>query len=324
MTKVPLRAFFLTHFLFIVILYGIWLVGCHTSPKDDSSNQPPYQHGEEPGTAHEHLQGREHTGGKRTIDLLMKLAAQGDAGAQCELAHAYLVGDRVPKDSKEAEKWFTSAASLGNGHAQYHLATFRLSGINGKVDVGKGIGLLEKAAQENYAEAHVLLGSIYGSDNEMPYDLEKAYAHFDQAARMEDSEGAYQKGLALLHGWGVQEDKVEAWIWLKKAAQAGHKKAQYRMAHFEAFLFLHEREVLVPGLKEASEKGDPFSQYKLGTFYEQGLGVEESYSQAFHWYKLSERNGYSDAAKSLEELKRKMTADEVQKAEALFEQGKLP
>ena len=48
-------------------------------------------------------------------------ANKGDAYAQYSLGEMYYFGDGVPKDYKEAVKWYTKAAEQGNGYAQFKL-----------------------------------------------------------------------------------------------------------------------------------------------------------------------------------------------------------
>jgi len=36
-----------------------------------------------------------------------------------------------------------------------------------------------------------------------------------------------------------------------------------------------------------AERGEPYSQFKMGTFYEQGKGVKQSRSEAYFWYSLA-------------------------------------
>ncbi|MBR5681173.1 MAG: sel1 repeat family protein, partial [Clostridia bacterium] len=56
------------------------------------------------------------------IKKLQKAAEQGDAEAQNDLGHCYVIGDGVEKDEKEAVKWFRKAAEQGVAGAQFNLA----------------------------------------------------------------------------------------------------------------------------------------------------------------------------------------------------------
>jgi TPR repeat protein len=44
-------------------------------------------------------------------------------------------------------------------------------------------------------------------------------------------------------------------------------------------------------LRALAEKGDADSQYKLGTAYDEGLGVSKDYAEAFKWFRLAAEQG---------------------------------
>jgi uncharacterized protein len=46
-------------------------------------------------------------------------------------------------------------------------------------------------------------------------------------------------------------------------------------------------------LRALAEKGDAESQYKLGTAYDEGLGVPKSYTEAFKWFRLAAEQGHA-------------------------------
>ena len=59
--------------------------------------------------------------------------------------------------------------------------------------------------------------------------------------------------------------------------------------------------------KKAAEQGDVYAQYKLGTMYQHGIGVQRDYTKAKEWYtKVAEQDTEQSFAKSakdrLEEL----------------------
>jgi uncharacterized protein len=56
------------------------------------------------------------------LQLVKPLAAQGDAVAQTNLGQMYQYGLGVPKDDKEAVKWYRLAAAQRNAVGQTNLA----------------------------------------------------------------------------------------------------------------------------------------------------------------------------------------------------------
>ena len=68
----------------------------------------------------------------------------------------------------------------------------------------------------------------------------------------------------------------------------------------------------------ASLKGHPGAQSGIGWYYEVGRGVTSvDLVRAYMWYTLSAIGGDPDAAISLEEVVRKMTKDEIERAHVL-------
>ena len=56
--------------------------------------------------------------------------------------------------------------------------------------------------------------------------------------------------------------------------------------------------------KKSAEQGGSIEQFKVGEFYERGLGVQKDRGEAIAWYKKAADQGYEDAKKALERLER--------------------
>lgn len=97
----------------------------------------------------------------------LKKAKLGDSNAQYTVAVAYAQGDFVPKDEKEAIKWYEKAANLGNSSAQYDLAVMLLNksypqySIEEVSDQHKAMELLLESAKQQNNDAFMLLSEIY-------------------------------------------------------------------------------------------------------------------------------------------------------------------
>ena len=62
---------------------------------------------------------------KEAVKWYIKSAEQGEARAQCELGFCYANGEGVAKDEKEAVKWWTKAAEQGDALAKKSLTQYR-------------------------------------------------------------------------------------------------------------------------------------------------------------------------------------------------------
>lgn len=73
----------------------------------------------------------------------------------------------------------------------------------------------------------------------------------------------------------------------------------------------------------ASMKGHPGAQSGIGWYYEVGRGLPApDLVRAYLWYALSAIGGDPDAAISLEDITRKMTKEEIEKAHRLIDDYK--
>lgn len=52
----------------------------------------------------------------------------------------------------------------------------------------------------------------------------------------------------------------------------------------------------------AAEQGLAEAQHALGSFYEDGTGVEQDYTEAVKWYKKAAEQGYRSAKDALKRL----------------------
>ncbi len=95
------------------------------------------------------LSSREYPGlplSSRQVDKLIEAGKGGDAEA-CWALYLYYVDDE-----KKESYWLEKAAGYGDPRAQVHLAS-RLRFHPGKEPKEKALGLLSKAAEQNYASA---------------------------------------------------------------------------------------------------------------------------------------------------------------------------
>jgi TPR repeat protein len=110
------------------------------------------------------------------------------------------------------------------------------------------------------------------------------------AARSGNAEAEELIGVMYALGLGVEQDYVRAFEWYLRSAMKGH----------------------------------PGAQSGVGWYYEVGLGMPApDLVRAYMWYVLSAIGGDPDAADSQEEVRKKMTPDQVAKAHILVDDYKV-
>lgn len=119
---------------------------------------------------------------------------------------------------------------------------------------------------------------------------EKAFEQFIPAAKSGNADAEELIGVMYALGLGVERDDVRAFEWYLRASMKGH----------------------------------PGAQSGIGWYYEVGRGVAGiDLVRAYMWYTLSAIGGDPDAAISLEEVVKKMSRDEIEKAHVLVNDYKV-
>lgn len=111
-----------------------------------------------------------------------KLAEQGDALAQFNLALMYSNGQGVPQDYKEAVKWYRKAAVQGDTISQFNLAAKYRKGQGVPQDYKEAIKWYQKAAEQGYADAQYNLALMYAKGQGIPPSYFHAHIWFSLAA----------------------------------------------------------------------------------------------------------------------------------------------
>ena len=198
----------------------------------------------------------------------------------------YQLGRGVQQDSTEAIKWLRKAAAEGHVKSQYNLGVIHAKGAGVEKNERDAANWFYLAAEQDHPKAQYYLGLFYGKGHGVPQSNSQAAKWMIKAAKQLDSQDAYRKtaiwcrraaddgemfaietlGDYFSQGNGVKKDVVEASTWYRKAAEQFDGKKNYK----EAARFYHK----------AADLGDANSLYKLGLYYNEGLGVSQSSEEA--------------------------------------------
>lgn len=92
-----------------------------------------------------------------------KLAEEGNAFAQNNLAVMYDEGTGAPKDHEEAAKWYRRAAEQGHHVAQFNLGVLYANGLGVEQDYKEAAKWYRRAAEQGDASAQFNLGVLYAN-----------------------------------------------------------------------------------------------------------------------------------------------------------------
>ncbi|MBI4325944.1 MAG: SEL1-like repeat protein [Chloroflexi bacterium] len=168
-------------------------------------------------------------------------------------------------------------------------------------------------AERGEAQAQNDLANLYARGQGTPQDYAAAAQWYHRAA--DQGHAAAQNSLAEMYeaGQGVPRSEAEAVQWFRRAAEQGQRNAQYSLAVMLAVGRggpLDDGEA-VKWYRRAADQGDALAQYNLGERCIIGRGVPPDNAEAFKWLSLAATQGIADAAKSLDQLKGKMTREQI-------------
>ena len=110
------------------------------------------------------------------LKLYIRLAKEGNAGAQVGLAEMYHKGRGVSKDYKEAFRWYRLAADQGNPFAQYNLGLMYQNGTGVTRDYQEAKKWYQLAADQGHISAQLSLEALDFSRKEIPKEPKKEQA----------------------------------------------------------------------------------------------------------------------------------------------------
>ena len=150
-----------------------------------------------------------------------KLAVEsGQTDAMTNLGFLYEQGRGVPQDYKEALRLYTAAATSGNPVAQTNLANSYLEGKIVKQDYVEAAKWYRNAAAQYDAQAQFNLARMYDTGRGVDKDPKEALNLYRQAANLGLPAAQLNLGVAYAEGRGLPKDPVEAHRWFNLASGA--------------------------------------------------------------------------------------------------------
>ena len=152
---------------------------------------------------------------KGGLQLLKKSIKHGNADACDYMGYLYSRGENVDKDDKEAFKYFKMADEYGSANGALNLGASYIAGRGVEKSTAEGMKCYERAAERGNAEAALRLYTLEQNPDKCKEYLEKAVDL--------GSPRAYYI-IARMYYWGANgypEDNYQAFVYFKKAADAG-------------------------------------------------------------------------------------------------------
>ena len=203
-------------------------------------------------------------------------------GNQYHLGYEYFKGKKIPKNTKEA-------AAKGLPKAQFLWGLRHLKGKEGKGSKGSKLlafKWIKTAADQEYAKAQFILGSMYYRGEAVPRDPKKALVLLRKAANQGLADAQFILGDMYHKAKGVKKSYKKALYWYRRAAVQDLAEAQHHLG----FMY-YKGEGVTKNLKLAFEWNKkaalwehPIAQIAMGSMYKKGEGVAQDIHKAIKWY----------------------------------------
>lgn len=196
--------------------------------------------------------------------------------SELDLGKAYYYGRGTKKNFKKARKHLQKAADAGEREAQLILALMQLQGQGVAENPQAGFEAVQKLAPD-YPLAQYALARLYADGLGTPANAEKALKWLTRAAQAPVPVPAAQVQLGNYYAEGyppyIKPDAEKAFELTLAAAEAENRTARYRVA----------------------------------LMYLNGQGTKKNEKRAFHFMRLSARDGLTQAQKALSGMYRNGT-----------------
>lgn len=241
---------------------------------------------------------------EKAFDWFLKSAQEGNKFAQYSLANLYYYGNGVQKDLSQAFWWYRKSSEQGQPYASYAVAQM--------YNKGEYVDENEETAQRYYKAAlsgflkleskgqaddnlYYKLGSMFKNGFGTEDDILKAIDYFKRSAQLNNKNGLYEYGKALLLGENIPKDKEKALELLEKSIKLENINAK-RFLALEYLSGEHLEQDIEKGLtmlNECADSGDTFACYKLGKIYFKGEIVLQDLEKAEKYLLSAEDNEYT-------------------------------
>jgi len=248
----------------------------------------------------------------------------GSAEANAWLVQCYLEGRGVPQDKSFALALTQKAADAHDPTGLRFLGVMNENGDGVPVNFFRAADLFSQGAALNDAGSIDHMGKLYQRGMGVVRNPEKARSLFEQAAALGDSWGQLHLAEMVLDGKSNKPagpNEAKAKKLLEDSSDQGNRVAAFRLG----MMYFHGRGVpksdakAVQYFRKSAARGFAFAQRLMGVAFETGRGVPTNLVHAYVWYSVADRQGDSISSRLLEHVKPKMTAAEIQQAQAVVD-----
>ena len=267
---------------------------------------------------------------QKAFEWFERSAKQKNKFAQFSLANLYYYGNGVEKDLSQAFLWYQRATSQGQPCAAYSIAQMYRYGeyVTKDNDTAQryyqqALSGFLKIESDDMADDDLFykLGQMFKLGLGTDSDVTKAIEYFRRSAEMNNKNGLFEYGKALLIGEHIPQNADSAVKLLEKAVKLKNSNAKrfFALEHISGEHLEQDIEKGIALLTECADSGDVIACYRLGKIYLQGEIMPQNLDKAEKYLLLAEDNEYTQYA--LAKLYLQEEKYDIQKAVDYFENG---
>lgn len=265
---------------------------------------------------------------QKAFEWFERSAKQKNKFAQFSLANLYYYGSGIEKDLSQAFLWYQRASSQGQPYAAYSIAQMYRYGeyVTKDNDTAQryyqqALSAFLKIESDDMADDDLFykLGQMFKLGLGTDSDVTKAIEYFRRSAEMNNKNGLFEYGKALLIGEHIPQNTDSAVKLLEKAVKLKNSNAK-RFLALEYISGEHLEQDIEKGialLTECADSGDVIACYRLGKIYLQGEIMSQNLDKAEKYLLLAEDSEYAQYA--LAKLYLQEEKYDIQKAVNYFE-----
>ena len=244
---------------------------------------------------------------EKAFEWFERSAKQKNKFAQFSLANLYYYGNGVEKDLSQAFLWYQKSSAQGQPYASYAVAQMYSKGEYVSQG-GETAQRYYKAALSGFLELESMeqaddnlyykLGFMFKKGLGTDIDMDRAIDYFKRSAEMNNKNGLYEYGKALLLGEHIPQDKEKAVKLLEKAIKLENINAK-RFFALELISGEHLDQDIDKGLAmltECADSRDAYACYKLGKIYFKGDIVLQDLDKSEKYLLSAEDNEFTQYA----------------------------
>lgn len=236
---------------------------------------------------------------EKAFEWFERSAKQKNKFAQFSLANLYYYGNGVEKDLSQAFLWYQRSSSQGQPYAAYYIAQMYRYGeyVTKDNDTAQryyqqALSGFLKIESDDMADDDLFykLGQMFKLGLGTDSDVTKAIEYFRRSAEMNNKNGLFEYGKALLIGEHIPQNTDSAVKLLEKAVKLKNSNAK-RFLALEYISGEHLEQDIEKGialLTECADSGDVIACYRLGKIYLQGEIMSQNLDKAEKYLLLAE------------------------------------